>query len=801
MSGWSLVYEGYDPATEMLREALCTLGNGYVATRGASPDASAGAHHYPGTYFAGVYNRLTTEIAGERVENEDLVNWPNWLVVRIKPEGEDWLSIDGVELLHYRQELSLRDGILHRDIRFRHDQGRITRWQEQRLVSMHSAHMAALGIEITPENWSGGLAIRSALDGSVRNTGVVRYRKLANRHTRVLTKGELAEDTIELVSRSIQSHIEVAQAARTRVHRDASRVVPVVRTIEEADSIGQELEVEVHQGSSIEIEKVVSFYTSRDRGISEPRYQVERSVARAGRLDEIIAAHVLSWKELWEEFDFRLATSDDNKAELMLRVHVFHLLQTVSPFTVATDAGAPARGWHGEAYRGHVFWDEIFILPLLNLRMPLLSRALLRYRYRRLPEARQLARDAGYEGAMFPWQSGSDGREESQRIHLNPQSGHWTPDLTYLQRHISSAVAWSVWQYYQVTNDQEFLSFYGAEIFIEIARFWSSIAEHDAAEDRYEIRGVVGPDEFHTAYPDGEEHARGIDNNAYTNVMAAWVLARAGDLLEHLSPARRLSIVRRHRISEEERRLWDTISRRLKIVFHEDGIISQFEGYGQLQELDWEAYRAKYGNISRLDRILESEGDSPNRYKVSKQADVLMLFYLFSSEELVGLFERLGYSLDPETIPRNVEYYAQRTSAGSTLSQIVGSWVEARSNRPGSWLQFLDALGVDIGDVQGGTTSEGIHLGAMAGTVDILHRCYTGFETREDVLHFAPTLPSELREFSVTIRYRRQRLVVTINHQTLTLQSMPARAAPITVCYRADLRVVRPGDRITYQLY
>ena len=801
MNGWSLVYEGYDSKSEKLREALCALGNGYVVTRGASPDASADESHYPGTYFAGIYNRLTTEIGGRPIENEDLVNWPNWLVVRIRPEDEDWLSFDTVELLDYRQELSLRDGMLHRHIRFRHGAGRITAWRERRLVSMHDAHIGALGIEVTPENWSGSLTILSALDGTVRNTGVARYRSLANRHTKVCARRQLEEDTIQIMSRTRQSHIEVAMAARTRAYRDGSYVVPARRTTESSEWIGQELDVEVHAGSCMGIEKLVSFCTSRDRGMSEPGYQVERSLARTGRMDEIVASHATGWQWLWEEFDFCLETEQASDADLKLRLHVFHLLQTVSPFTAATDAGMPARGWHGEAYRGHVFWDEIFALPMLNLRMPLLSRALLRYRYRRLPEARQLAADAGIRGAMFPWQSGSDGREEAQRVHLNPQSGHWTMDLTHLQRHVSAAVAWSVWQYYQVTNDQEFLSFYGAEVFVEIARFWASIAEYNEDEDRYEIRGVVGPDEFHTAYPGRDETSPGIDNNAYTNVFAAWVLARAGDLFESLSPARQLAVERHLGITEEERLLWDTISRRLKLAFHEDGIISQFEGYEDLAELDWDAYREKYGDIARLDRILESEGDSPNRYKVSKQADALMLFYVFSSEELTELFTRLGYVLEPESIPRTIEYYSKRTSAGSTLSYIVHTWVEARAKRTGSWQQFLDALSIDMGDIQNGTTSEGIHLGAMAGTVDILHRCYTGFETREDILHLAPMLPVELRELRVTIRYRKQRLLVTINHHKMTLVSAPAKAAPITVCYRGNQQSMRPGDSVTFEIF
>jgi alpha,alpha-trehalase len=310
----------------------------------------------------------------------------------------------------------------------------------------------------------------------------------------------------------------------------------------------------------------------------------------------------------------------------------------------------------------------------------------------------------------------------------------------------------------------------------------------------------MGPDEFHTAYPGQEESSPGLNNNAYTNVMAAWVLTRAFDLLDRLSPHRAHEVRRRLHITDDELSLWDTISRRLKIVFHDDGIISQFEGYEDLEELDWDAYRDKYGDIHRLDRILESEGKSPNHFKLSKQADVLMLFYLFSAEELTSTFERLGYAFDPETIPQNVQYYVQRTSDGSTLSHIVRSWVEARSDREGSWQYFLNALGADIDDIQGGTTAEGIHLGAMAGTVDILHRCYTGFETRGDTLHFAPTLPRDVHKLSVTIRYRQQRIVVTIDHKTLSLQSMPGPGAPITVCYGEDVRPLHAGDALSWPI-
>ena len=213
------------------------------------------------------------------------------------------------------------------------------------------------------------------------------------------------------------------------------------------------------------------------------------------------------------------------------------LLQTLSAHSVDLDVGIPARGLHGEAYRGHIFWDDAFVFPYLNLRMPELSRALLLYRWRRLPQAREAAREIGCRGAMFPWQSGSDGREETQTLHLNPRSGRWLPDHSHLQRHINAAIAYSTWQYYEATGDTDFLAQHGAEIIFEIAKFWSSLASYDRADDRFDLRGVMGPDEYHDGYPWRDEP--GLDNNAYTNVMVVWVLIHALECVEVLPDRRR----------------------------------------------------------------------------------------------------------------------------------------------------------------------------------------------------------------------------------------------------------------------
>ena len=233
----------------------------------------------------------------------------------------------------------------------------------------------------------------------------------------------------------------------------------------------------------------------------------------------------------------------------------------------------------------------------------------------------------------------------------------------------------------------------------------------------------------------------------------------------------------------------------MRVVFHEDGVISQFEGYEELAELNWSVYRDRYGDISRLDRILEDEGDTPNAYKASKQADVLMLFYLLSAEALGSIFDRLGYAFRPDAILRSIHYYLQRTSHGSTLSRVVHSWVLARSNRECSWEFFEDALRSDLDDTQGGTTAEGIHLGAMAGSVDVVQRCYLGIETSSDVIWFDPVLPKEIRMLSLDICYRQRWMHVTVADGQFTVELAYSSEGAVRVGLDGDVVELSPGDR------
>ena len=789
---WELVYEGYDPKYEPLREALCTVGNGYVATRGCAPEAGASDAHYPGTYATGVYNTLTDRVAGRTIENESLVNLPNWLSLTFRINGGAWFHVDDTELLFYRQTFDLRHATLTRRLRFRDGSGQITTLTQHRFASMHQPHVLAMRTTIGAENWSGTLEFRSLLDGTVRNTMVERYRSLSSIHLTATVIDEITPDSVILRTETSQSRIPIAVAARTTVWRDDARADAEYAVVREGDRGGHNIRVPLAAGQSVTCEKVATIFTGRDTAISEPASAAQQYLEAAGRYADVHHQHARAWARLWEQCSVGLADKSTGALQV-LRLHLVHLLQTISPHTAELDAGVPARGLHGEAYRGHIFWDELFVSPVLSVRMPNVSRSLLLYRYRRLPEARRAAQRAGYLGAMYPWQSGSDGREVSQELHLNPQSGRWNPDASSRAHHVGLAIAYNAWQHYQVTGDRQFLIDYGAEMLVEIARFWVGLANFDHSRGRYTIRGIIGPDEFHSGYP-GKEY-EGIDNNAYTNVMAVWVILRAMDALDLLPLRDRLDLVGKVDLTADELDRWDHVTRRMFVPFHDD-VISQFEGYSELAELDWESYRQRYENIQRLDRILEAENDSVNNYKASKQADALMLFYLLSSEELLGLFGRLGYHFTPEQIPKTIDYYLSRTSDGSTLSAIVHSWVLARANRHHAMRYFVQVLGSDVADIQGGTTSEGIHLAAMAGSVDLLQRCFTGLETRDDRLVLGPHWPEALGPIEFPFVYRGHRLHLRISGRTGDLTSEAGNAGPIMVECRGRVQHLLPGHTI-----
>ncbi|HEY0970019.1 MAG TPA: glycosyl hydrolase family 65 protein [Gemmatimonadales bacterium] len=794
MSEWTLELDGWVPADEPLREALCALGNGYLVTRGAAEEYAAGGAHYPGTYLAGGYDRPEGGDA-----TEELVNWPNWLPITFRPDRDDgeWFDPERWTLLQYRRTLDLQRGLLVRRMRVRDPVGRVTSLRSRRLVHMGEPHLVAIEWELTPENWSGPLVIRSALDGTVENGAAEQHGGGTEEHLVPLAAHAREDGLLELLVEARQSGLRMGLAARHRISCDArDQVVARMPDVQEGYA-AMDMRVTTGPGRTLCVEKVVAICTSRDRGIGEPLESAARMARSAPDFTELLRTHALAWRRLWRRGD--VVVADAPEVQRALRLHAFHLLQTTSPHTADLDVGIPARGWHGEAFGGHVLWDELFAFPYVCLRFPDVARAVLLYRWRRLGEARENARALGLQGALFPWRSGSDGR----RGRLPDEAHHEAHDgRPALQYHVNGAVARDVWRYYEATGDMEFMSAYGAEMVMETARFWASMAELDPADGRYHLRGVLGPDELHHAYPDADRP--GVDDNAYTNVLASWTLRCAARALDLVPRDRAVELCDLMAVSDDERAHWAAVGSGLALHFHDGGILSQFAGYDRLVEPEWEEEAAEPGmdgpGARRPARDAIPDGETASHLRVAGHADVLMLFYLFTVEELTELLHHLGYELDADSAERTVRYYLERTVYRSALGEVVHAWMLARTDRVGSWRHVERLLAEGLETAGQHSAADGIHLGSMAATLDLMQRCYLGLKLRDGVLHLSPRVPDPLPALSTTVRHRGQWLTITATPDSVGVRCHEGLRPVTTVGVDGELVEVAIGEERRVEL-
>ncbi len=765
---WYLTYHGYKPEEETLREALTVVGNGYMGTRGSIEGERDSDNHYPGTYIAGLYNKLPTEVHGRDIYNNDFVNAPNWTLIEFGVGNGEYASPLSMEVLSYRHRLDMKNGAMERRLVVRDKAGRIFRLCSRRIVSMKDRHMAGIQYSITPVNFSAPMRIRSAIDGNVINNGVARYRDLASKHLEGVDAGEMDGGSFVHV-RTNASGVDVLMAARERLFSEGEELDSSTEFETKDFQAARVYSFQANEGRILTLEKLVGVFTSLDCDVKDVKKAGADFLQQDGDFRSALEESASEWKRLWDAADIKI--QGDRFTSRTARLHAFHLFVTASSHNTDLDAGMPARGLHGEAYRGHVFWDEVYIFHFYNRTFPEITRALLMYRYKRLDAARAYAKENGYKGAMYPWQTADDGSEETQEVHYNPVSGKWGPDLSRRQRHVNIAIFYNIVDYFEQTGDMEFLEKYGLEMMLEIARFWADISKKSDVDARYHIEGVMGPDEYHEKLP-GEKEA-GVRDNAYTNIMVVWLLKRALRLLERRPEEVTAPVARKIGFQPGETERWRDIAEKMYVPVKE-GIISQYEGYMDLEELDWEAYRRKYGNIHRMDRILKAEGDSPDKYKVSKQADVLMTFYLLDPEDVKEILDGLGYETPNavELLRKNYEYYVERTSHGSTLSKVVHAAISKDMGRPDlTWSWFLEAMQSDIYDTQGGTTQEGIHAGVMAGTLGVIIRNFAGVTFKGNEVTVQPNLPKHWERLAFSVISRSVRFYIEVTPEQVSVRA------------------------------
>ena len=410
---WSITYHGYDAVSEKSRESLLAVGNGFFGNRGAMEEVRANEQHYPGTYIAGLYNRLESPVGDRMIENEDFVNTPNWTIIEFKIDNGEWWDYKTADFENYQKKLCLKTGLFSKEFVVASPDGKRFKIESKRMVSMANQNAGAQQYEFTPLNFSGQMEFRIGIDGDIENRGVNRYNSLNQNHLEFISADQ-ADNRLNVTVQTSQSKIAISQSIRHTGSVVGQENGVKFHSLTEEKTSYAYYEVSLKEQQCFKIEKVLSIFIDEKAQAAK-----ESSVAHLDTLssfDMLQNESARKWEEIWKEIDIQV--DGDRLSQKLLRLHSYHMMLSASEFNVNIDASVTARGLHGEAYRGHIFWDELFILPFYNIHYPEVSKSLLMYRYRRLSEARKYAKEHGYKGAMFPWQSGSDGREENTNSTL-----------------------------------------------------------------------------------------------------------------------------------------------------------------------------------------------------------------------------------------------------------------------------------------------------------------------------------------------------------------------------------------------
>lgn len=724
---WLIREQGWHPEKLPFYETLFTLANGTMGTRGSLEQGAQTGR--PGTYFAGVFD-ATPHFFSE------LVNGPHWIGLKVAAEGET-VDMEKGDVLAYERALDLKQGLLTQMLRWRDPWGRVTRFEVVRLVHRTRTHGALIQGRITPENYSGTIVLKAGLDGYTFNTNIVDQIRV--KHCRLVQREDRGEQGIYLEMKTVVSGIVLGMASRLRLYGSTGRSVEYgVDRIEETRTAA------ANQGESLVFDKRIAFYTSREEDDVQGATLEQMDSMSRTPVDQLMTEHRAAWTSAWEDADIQIV--GDDVAQPSLRFCLFHLMQLTNRVDGRSSIGA--KGLHGEGYRGHVFWDtEIFMLPFYIYTDPEAARALLMYRVHTLRAARRNARTNGYRGAQFPWESADTGEEVTPKELGDPFTGRtvriWTGEE---EHHVVADVAFGVDHYITATGDEAFLLEYGAEIVWEAARFWASRAVWNGEKGHYEIRRVIGPDEFH-------EH---VDNSVYTNALAGWNLRKALSYAERIRiayPDAWRTLREKLALDEGEVEGWRKVADGLYIPYDaQSGVYEEFEGYFALQDRVISAFD-EHGMPVLPAEVEGRLGET----QLIKQADVVLLHYL------------LGDVFDQRAKWVNFEYYEPRTTHRSSLSPSIYAIMGVEvGDHEKAYAHFMRTARMDLDDHQG-NTDQGIHAAAMGGTWQAVVNGFVGMRIWEGVLSFDPWLPEGWEQIAFTIQWRGDRL-----HLVVTKRGMEA---------------------------
>ncbi len=730
---WVMAEDGFDPRREADIEARFAIGNGLLGVRAAraasrGPLWATPMRHLhptasPRSYVAGLFDSPDIE-----PPVPVLMSAPDWLRLIIRLDGQT-LRLDPAGLLVHHRRLDLRRGLLIVEWRQRDANGVIARLRTLRLVSQAERAIGLQWAELAIEQDGIAVTVEAVFDPAA--TGL-----------------EILRATPDLgLWRSGLSGRQLAIAGDATLTRDGI-ALPAAR-----GPLLWSWSWTSQAGQIVRIERLMAAMRG-DQADPSAAAQAALAGASARGAAAVLAAHQAAWATRWASADIEI--EGDPEAQRALRFAAYHLVAAANPDDPHVSIGA--RALTGDGYLGHVFWDtEIYLLPFYTIAWPEAARALLLYRFHTLDGARAKAAAKGWRGALYAWESTDTGYETTPESVIGPAGVPVEVLSGKLEQHISADVAYAVWQYWRATGDAAFLCQAGAEILLETARFWVSRAVPEA-DGRRHIRNVIGPDEYH----------EGIDDNAFTNLMARWNIER-GIEVAALLRARWPEHWTRLAIDAAELAEWQAAAAAIVTGQDETGLFEQFTGYHALEDIDLAAFP---GRTAPMDVVLPR--DRVHASQIIKQADVVALLAL------------LPDAVPPTVQALNFHHYAPRCAHDSSLSHTMHALAAARLGDPATALRhFRASAAIDMDDRPGRST-EGVHIASLGGLWQVAMLGFAGLSLGE-TLAFTPRLPPEWTAMRLRTHWHGRTLHARITHDTLT----------VTLEYGAAMSVLvngRPHD-------
>ena len=723
---WRMPEIGWDSERQAVHESQFALGNGFIGNRGILEEVPFDAS--PGTYIAGVYDKMGSKVA-------DLVSLPCPSHFKVSIKGEK-LDVSIMPSVKHERYLNMKEGLLSRHSVYKTVHGHRIDYQSVRFFSMEDKNLMAMRVYITPVNKACTIAVDSGLNTSISNVSDLSEGR--KRHFEI--KGVDISDlkTVSYVrAETMGSKISVAYASTLHI------------------SVGNDswfsnedhLELHLRKNQTAVFTKIYSIVRKDQRDLFDIKSRTIKTLNHGVALgfDKLIKRHSGAWEELWKRSDVRIEGSPEMQPNL--RFNIYHML--ISGVDNAGYSSIGAKTLSGEGYRGHVFWDlEIFMLPFYIFTNPHIARSLLLYRVNRLDQARQIARSERYKGAMFPWESALTGEEETPTWARNLDGSVIRIRTNEFEHHITADIAYAVYKYYIATDDEEFMLEHGYELLFETARFWASRVKFNKNSKKFEIRHVIGPDEFH----------EDVNNNVYTNILAKWNIYVAYSMYMKLNkkfPERLRGILHKIGMQPKETKKWRDIFNRMYIRARKDKVIEQFDGF----------FKRKHVKITEVDEnfmpLIPASVELAHigRYQLLKQADMIMIMYLIPEW------------FDRATKKANYDFYASRTVHKSSLSPSVHSIVAADLG----WMDkayrfFMISLNTDIDDPHRNTSS-GIHAANLGGTWQVVINGFAGIKVFKETLCVEPALPSEIKGLMFNIFWKGYVFEITVNRKSVKIKN------------------------------